>query len=260
MGGNFQSAGVGAQRSSGLRGHIWGLTLANNASDATNDIDIAAGEAADETVGAVLRLDAALTKRLDAAWAVGSGNGGLDTGSIANGTYHVFLIKNSTSGVVDALFSASATAPTMPSGYDRKRRLGSIIRASSAILLFRQDGDQFMLATRVAAWTGTTRAFAALTLTAVPTGLRVRPLFWLHMPQTAAYVEGMAVADGNYGSAATYIVSHGQYTSTGADMNNASLDWIHTNTSAQVGLYAAGAGTKTLFVHGWIDLRGRLAA
>jgi hypothetical protein len=31
------------------RGHIWGLTLSNNATDAVNDIDIAVGEARDST-------------------------------------------------------------------------------------------------------------------------------------------------------------------------------------------------------------------
>lgn len=49
-----------------VRGHIWGLTLANNATDATNDIDIAAGEAADNSSGALMSLGSTLTKRLDA--------------------------------------------------------------------------------------------------------------------------------------------------------------------------------------------------
>src|SRR5512134_2069216 len=61
--------------------------IANSAADASNDIDIAAGAClADE--GVPITLTAGITKRLDAAWAAGSGNGGLDTGSKANSTWY----------------------------------------------------------------------------------------------------------------------------------------------------------------------------
>ena len=97
------------------RGYAHGLTLANNVADATNDIDIAVGAAAsDDATPTLLRLGAALTKRLDANWAVGTNQGGLDTGAVANDTYHVWLIRRPDTGVVDVLFSLSATAPTMP--------------------------------------------------------------------------------------------------------------------------------------------------
>lgn len=125
-------------------GLINGLTISNNGSDATNDIDIAAGYARDSTNTVNMILAAAITKRLDAAWAVGTNQGGLDTGLIANTTYHVWLIKRSDTGVVDVLFSASATAPTMPANYDSKRRLlGIIVRSGGSILGFSQLGDMF---------------------------------------------------------------------------------------------------------------------
>lgn len=128
------------------RGHIYGLTLSNNATDATNDIDIAPGEAAsDDTTPVLMALASSLTKRLDATWAVGDGDGGRDAGSIADGVWYVWLIQRSDTGVIDALFSLSKTAPTMPSGYDRKRRIGCIIRASAAIKAFKQTGDRFDL-------------------------------------------------------------------------------------------------------------------
>ncbi|MGP4671793.1 hypothetical protein ACSV5N_07490 [Agrobacterium salinitolerans] len=157
------------------RGQIYGLTLSNNASDATNDIDIAAGEcASDETIPSLMTLSSSLTKRLDAAWAVGTGNGGLDTGSIANTTYHVWLIQRSDTGVVDALFSTNATSPTMPSGYDRKRRIGSIIRSSGSLRAFIQIGDYFWHSTRVQDVTAADPGSAAVTRTlTVPTGIPV---------------------------------------------------------------------------------------
>jgi hypothetical protein len=112
-------------------GTLYGLTLSNNSSDATNDIDIAVGSARSSDDSANMDLLSALTKRLDASWAVGSGNGGLDTGSVGNNTYYIWLIKRSDTGVVDALFSTSATAPTMPSNYDLKALIGYFVRASS---------------------------------------------------------------------------------------------------------------------------------
>src|SRR3990167_1953787 len=49
-------------------GHIYGLTLSNNGTDPTNDIDIATGKARDSTDAVDISLASALTKQLDAAW------------------------------------------------------------------------------------------------------------------------------------------------------------------------------------------------
>lgn len=87
-------------------GMLSGLTLANNGSDATNDIDFTAGKCADST-NTVLISCAAMTKQLDAAWAVGSAAGGLDGGSIANATYHCHAIQKDTTGVGDFIYSLS---------------------------------------------------------------------------------------------------------------------------------------------------------
>ncbi len=119
--------------SAALRGHISGLVPSNNGADASNDMDISVGEATSDDGTDLIQLDSPITKRLDAAWAAGTGNGGLDTGSIANTTYHLWLIKRSDTGVVDALFSTSASSPTMPASYDLKRRIFSIKRVSGAL-------------------------------------------------------------------------------------------------------------------------------
>jgi len=124
--------GATSWREKQLGGHLYGLTLANNAVDATNDIDIAAGEVASTESDPVLMvLASAFTKRLDAAWAVGANQGGLDTGSVGNNIYYVWLIQRSDTGVVDALFSLSKTSPTMPANYDRKALIGSFARVSA---------------------------------------------------------------------------------------------------------------------------------
>lgn len=107
--------GTSGGGSSGLAtGFLYGLTLANNATDATNDIDISIGKCRDITDTVDMALAAALTgKQLDVAWAVGSSAGFLDQGTIANATYHIHLIRRSDTGVVDAIASLSHDKPAI---------------------------------------------------------------------------------------------------------------------------------------------------
>jgi hypothetical protein len=115
-------------------GFTYGLTLTTNVLDATNDVDISVGAARSSDDTANMLLLSALGKRLDAAWAVGGTPavpvGGLDTGAVGNNTYYVFLIKRVDTGVVDALFSLSRTAPTLPANYTVSVLLGSLTRAA----------------------------------------------------------------------------------------------------------------------------------
>lgn len=248
------------------RSHISGLVLSNNESDATNDIDIAAGEARDSTNAEDIILASALTKRLDAAWAVGTAQGGLDTGSIANATYHVWLIKRSDTGVVDVLFSLSATAPTMPTNYDYKRRIGSIIRASGAIVPFVQDHIRFMRKTPVTDVNAAAvnNATAVTRNLSVPTGIRVGAINTLVLGAPISGAQAIVY----------YVLSDLSRTSTAAGPGNAHVisSWdgtafgvpgssgfveTMTNTSAQIssrGYSTSYAGvTITIGTHGWVD-------
>lgn len=127
------------------RGYIDGLILSNNATDPAKDIDISAGQANNASNTTPMALSSTLVKQLDAAWAVGTNQGGLDTGTVAANTwYHVWLIKRTDTGVVDALFSTSATAPTMPTNYTKARRIGAVLTdATPDIIKFFQHGDNF---------------------------------------------------------------------------------------------------------------------
>lgn len=247
-----------------MRGHHGGLKLSNG-TDATNDIDIAAGEATDSTGAALMRLASSLTKQLDAAWAVGTNQGGLDTGAIANDVYHIWLIRRSDTGVVDALFSASATSPTMPTNYDQKRRIGSVIRSAGAILAFSQFGYEFLLKVPVldvdASDPGTSSVLRALT---VPDGVKVIAIVDVGLidatstVDVAFYVSSPDQTDTAAGSAAytLRIVSPG----TTDDVTQASQILVRTNTSAQVrtDLSASDADvTIRLCTKGWIDYMDR---
>lgn len=243
-------------------GLLTGLTLSTAGSSGT--FGVAAGYAADSTAAAVLTLGSAFTKTTG-AWAVGSGNGGLDTGSIANATwYHAYLIQRSDTGAVDVLFSLSASAPTMPANYDRKRRIGSMKTDGSAQWIkFSQLGDQFLWAVAVEDAVGVTPpdASAHLITLSVPSGVQVESLF-----DTRS----------TYNSSVDYtIVSSPDQTDTAPD----STHWTHfnqassqevfrpysirTNTSAQIRWRAAtnGGGSPALiyyvFTRGWVDNRAR---
>lgn len=71
-----------------------------------------------------------------------SGANGLDTGSEAVSTwYHAYVIYNSST--VAGLFSTSATAPTMPSGYTYKAYVGAIYNdASGNFYTIHQQGNE----------------------------------------------------------------------------------------------------------------------
>src|SRR5262249_26038594 len=115
-----------------------------------------------------------------ASWAVGSGNGALDTGSIATNTwYHVFEITRTDTGVVDYLISLSATAPTFPANYTKKRRLGSIkTDGTPNITSFFQNNDTFLWGTIPAADFNAAGSTTAASLTVqTPLGVRTEGIF-----------------------------------------------------------------------------------
>ncbi|KRR20367.1 hypothetical protein [Bradyrhizobium retamae] len=243
-----------------LQNFLSGLGLANNGTDATNDIDIAPGAAMDSTNVALMKLAAALTKRLDAAWAVGTNQGGLDTGAIANGTYHLWLIQRSDTGVVDALFSASVSAPTMPANYDRKRRIGSIRRVSGALQLFTQFGDEFRLVTPVRDINTQAPGTSGTNYTlSSPSGIMVE-VFGTGFANTS----GTTSRTGWYriGDSSGTVSAYGQSDQALYDPSTGSGATgqirVRTNTSAQIGVAAANASTSIDFMlRGWIDTRGK---
>lgn len=114
--------------------HIYGLTFSNNVSDATNDVDFAAGGAMSSDGAMAMTLSSVSTKRIDAAWAAGTGNGGLmSAAALTNQVYGLWLIGSPTTGAVDIGFDASLTAPTLPSGYTKSRLIGWIQRVAGAL-------------------------------------------------------------------------------------------------------------------------------
>ena len=158
------------------------VTIAMTPGHTTTRISFSAGRARDSSNTNSMQLVAPISKDLTAAWTAGDGNGGRDTGALVNGqTWHCHVILNTTSGVVDALFSQSATAPTLPAGYTKFRRVGSILldAAATTISPFVQKGDDFMLTPPRADYAAQTNGGGTPTLRrfSVPVGVKVKGYF-----------------------------------------------------------------------------------
>lgn len=238
--------------------HIAGLVPQNASGDPTNDITITAGTARDSTNTEDMILTASITKRLDAAWVVGDAQGGLDAGSIANTVYHIWLIKRTDTGVVDALFSTSASSPTMPTNYTKKRRIGSFVRVSASIQTFTateiNGGGLNVTISPVSAGsltfatTGTNN-----TLSNFPTGIRFEAIASFHDPSAGGVSVIVVSPDVTLSSLAGSSMSMGSTVSGG---KTCGFVRAVTNTSAQLKCASADAGINySLVNHGWQDFR-----
>jgi hypothetical protein len=243
-----------------LPGYLFGLTLSTPGSSAT--FTIAAGVAADSKLNNDFMVLAAGLNKTTSAWAVGSGNGGLDTGAIAASTwYHVWLIKRPDTGVVDALISLSATAPTMPANYTLGRRIGSLkTNASSQWILFTQLGDEFIwnVAVNDVNNVNPGTAGASYTLPSVPPNVLVKVDASFVLTNTVTANGYMYVDPPSWGSGGQ--TAGAGYSVTSQTVNNVSVSrfLINTNTqSVHLQCFTVANNQCYVTVFGWIDRRGR---
>lgn len=230
-------------------GLLYGLTLSAAGSTAT--FGIAAGAAS----GMV--LSSAYTKTTS-AWGVGTGQGALDTGSIANSTwYQVYLIQRTDTGVVDILVSTSASSPTMPTNYTRKRRIGSMKTDGSAQWVkFSQNGDEFLWDAVVNDGPGTIGTTASTLTLTVPPGLKVNALVYLNLSNSASSVSA-AISSFDITDAAVSTINR-QLSTPAANVIASGNFNVRTNTSRQIRARCDAASCNLdIGTYGWIDTRGR---
>lgn len=246
-------AGAGSSR-----GSIDGLILApSSIIDQFNNIDISPGSCMNSSNIYTMTISALLTKKLDAAWAAGNFAGGLFSGSKTASTwYHVFLIRKTSDGSIDAGFDTSVIAANIPSGYSAYRRLGSIrTDATNLIQQFTQNGNWFIWKNAVGDVTAASPGTAAVVRTlTVPINIKV--MAYLNSRSDIAstvYLSSLDAVDETPG-ATTPIGTFGS--SAGIIIDGAFLVW--TNTSAQIRSRTdAGGTTLRIATLGWIDLRGQ---
>ena len=253
----------------GARGHIFGLTTSY--ATATT-YSVAAGEAASEaSARAAIVLAASITKGLG-AWSAGTGNGSLDTGTIAANTwYHIHAISSSDGTLNDVLLSLSATTPTLPSGYTASRRIGSIrTNGSSQITPFVQLGDDFFLNTPVNDISiNPIPATATLYPLSVPSGVRVTAHITAQQGAPSSNFIGVLIScpdTADVAPGASSAPPAGPF-NVGAQLSGGGSIWgemlslrVRTDTSGRIRVRANATNSNPLYVYtyGWTDERGRL--
>lgn len=185
----FALSNVGA----GVPDYMTGLITANSGS-----WGISIGAGAYKANSRLVINGSTFTKNLNAVWAAGSGNGGRDTATavFANGTYHLFALRNNTTGGFDAVFSPSTT-PTVPAGHTLIGRIGSYVvnSGNTALVSFVQVLNDFYLAPVAAMAFAASQADGLVTATAAcpcPSGvsmeMKVQATIQLNSGAASVYV------------------------------------------------------------------------
>ena len=218
------------------------ITIANNATDADNDIDF-------------ISVATTMTKRLDANWTAGTNQGGLDTGTkTANVSYHCYVIYNSTTHASDFLFSASPTSPTLPSGFTKKRKIASLRTNGSSNIrngnyVFFSNCYSFEYHTKILIFQDTTSTTGTIVYTECP-----------------AFVTAEIIANqSSSGDCSTLITSldlndetpvHASYASisSSANYNGAAPLFVRTNSLGEIRKRSSSvSGTLSLRTKGWTE-------
>jgi hypothetical protein len=238
------------------RGYLSGLICNNQTPDLVNDVRIGVGAARAAQNSANLFVTAGFTKRLDANWTAGTGGGGLDTGAKAiNSVYHLHLIGTAGGDQVDAVFSLSATSPTLPSGYAVSRRIASLrTDGSGSLQQFTQVGDRFLLAAPPlsvnVSTVGTTRSTHVLS---VPAGIPCTALI-----RAFGSGSGLILLQPTYEADAAPSNSAAPLYTLAATGNAWTESEIEVGTDASIAARAStGSQTLRVVTRGWIDRRGR---
>lgn len=249
-------------------GFINGLQLANSSGDAVNDIDVGIGVCAPDNAAVVtqMKLTTLITKRIDANWVVGTNQGGFPSAiSLTNDTwYHVFLIKRTDTGVVDAGFDTSLTAVNLlalATNYNAYRRIGSVRRATALNRLFFQIGNDFLWDVpiqEVSANAPTTRTLLTLT---VPTGVKVKANICARQIVGASSVVYGLIYDPDLAdsvpSATLFNFNCDSGGSDSGDSGQQMMD-VWTDTSSRIAERYTLTANRKINLVGWHDLRGHL--
>lgn len=244
--------------------YISGLTLSTAGSSATFSVSV--GVAADSTNADLMKLASAFTKTTS-AWAVGTGNGALDTGSIAILTwYHVFLMERPDTGVIDICVSVTlagcTTGGSIPAAYTLFRRIGSMrTNGASQWTLFTQNGDEFIWSVPVNDVSVSNQSTTAVLrpLTVAP-GLKVNAMIRGFVSNASTAVSVLISSPDEASSAVNTPSGNRSATnaSAGTSGGGAFTINVRTDTSGQIRTNAVAASTTiNVATYGWIDLRGK---
>ncbi|WP_143199862.1 hypothetical protein [Bradyrhizobium sp. NAS80.1] len=232
-------------------GMIYGMSIANNVGSPNLRIDVSSGKCRDIADAKNIALAATITKRLDANWVAGNGNGGLDTGArAANTWYFPQAIDTIAGGAGDVIIGTSPVAPVMPGGYTPKRRLGAFKTDPSAniIPMFQEPGTGMFLyksAPRDLSAVAINTTPTLYTLPSVPLGIKTRARLLVN-PTTTALI---SLSDPDLGAPTDTtlgVIGGGQWNVIDVWTDTAQRIYIFANT---------GTPTLSIFVQGFHDMR-----
>ncbi len=243
--------------------NLHGLTIANDATTPNSIIDIASGAAYDSQAVVYMTLAAGTKKNITAAWAAGTGNGSLDTGTFAASTfYHVHLICNAANGVTDVLTSLSFGNPVLPAGYTNFVPIGAVLgNGSGNIVPFLQLNDRFLFSSYIGDAAGATLSATAQNITlSVPKGVSLIALIQAEIQSTLAAQVYLTVHSPLIGSVAANLYSIPSNGST-LEYNTAAMLEVVTNSAGQVVVQGSSnqSGSTTswsLYTYGFVYPRG----
>jgi hypothetical protein len=240
------------------------LAINNNAGNPDNSWDISADEVVmvDTSGRGVRATSVAVTIAM-----LSNGANGLDTGSMGNAWYNLFVISNGTTTA--GLASLSATAPTMPSGYSFKKRVGAIYAtANNAQRRIRIRGRSAQYLTSAVALPSLASSFGApwqavaVASFVPPTAGRVKVVLQVSITSASNTTRFSAVAPSNtYATAAgtsPFPPCSNAFATASASAVTQSVSMSCDMVLESTNVYVGGSGAATINVEnasvlGWED-------
>jgi hypothetical protein len=207
----------------------------------------------------MIRLDNAITKSVGSTWAAGTGQGGLDTGTVENNQwYHVLAIRN-VAGVKDILLTKTITSVAMPAGYQWKRRIGSLLTNSAAqITDFVQQGDYFWWKVPVVEKSGALQtAGRELVTVAAPPNSTALLSALVTMTSNATEHVMFTHPDQSDSTPSSSMFNFVVGAGNGAHVAGGGMVNVGVDENSQLGIRGGSTSTITVMIHGYIDRRGR---
>ncbi len=234
----------------------------SSGTDTAHDIDFTAGNFIFSDGGGQA-ITSALTKQIDATFAVGNNAGGLaDALTVANNTtYHIFALSSADGATTDYGFDTSliaanllADAAVISAGLTKFKRIASLRTDGSANIRngtydFRRDGGYtFNYNTKILDFnvfaTGISKTSRTLS---IPAGIHVMPLFQFYTD----------------GSGRTLFFSYNENDSTPTQLNGHFTDTpsvasdvfsqFMSNLTQQIDMRSEVNGNMTIYTIGWVD-------
>ncbi|MBY3075869.1 hypothetical protein HFO73_01190 [Rhizobium laguerreae] len=245
---------------------IDGVLLSNNSGSPTTHVDFAAGSV--RSGSSFVSNAASMTKRINGTWAVGTGNGGLDTGAVgASATYFAYALRKDDDLSFDVVLSTSATIAgvntTLLTGYTIVKQIGVVLTDASSLIrqfvMYPRDEYTFVTPVKDAVGVSISTTSNLLALT-VPNGVKAKAKLRFEFTSSAT-TNAALLSDTAQGVLAAGIGDDGGNIGTIQVASGFAIgsQEIWTNTSRQIRRVAGASGSLWVWTDGFHFPCGRNA-